>query len=480
MSDPAAQTATTQANQTRAAIRRTTAASQAAAVASPHFRFPTRARENSGTSSEPPALPVSKPDELLYLIDPTSEARILRLDQPHAGPPAVHLRSELLEQFVGWTEITTLEPALEPLPSDKPPHQPLAPTPEPSNQGNADLPAVTAVSRATFSQASSFSSQPIPFGRGIRTVASASPAVSTAAARPEPPAPSNVKDDRAPASREQANPAPGTQKPSPKARGNSVAPAEHDAAPAARERKEKAPQTAPQPAGTASRDLLESIPLIPEPAWPLVSELLLGAGWPFTSRLAEGLERTLAGVTRRAIVCGVQRSVGTTTLCLTLARWAAANRRRVLIVDADATSGGATRLFGRSPVRTWLPVASREDFLRNCVVRTSRSGIALAGLTPVRSRQLWPPFLLDRLGELLDAAVDLFDLVLIDAGPVHQVVAELSSSARLSPCAMAVSAGETAEEPLLQTCRQQLSELGIDRILSARNFSARPLQQLAG
>ncbi len=222
---------------------------------------------------------------------------------------------------------------------------------------------------------------------------------------------------------------------------------------------------------------LESIPLFPEPAWPYVSDLLLGAGWPFISRLAEGMEKILSGRSSRILVSGVQRGVGATTLALTLGRWAVAGGRKVLVVDADLQAAGLTRMLGRDPARSWPAVTRGKDFVTTGLVRSSRTGIAFATTGKVRNRQLWPPFVLDRLGELLESAGDLFDLVLIDAGPVNQVVAEMSACKKLTPCAMVVSTGSASEEPMIQSAHQRLGQLGAQRILSARNFSSTPLQR---
>jgi Mrp family chromosome partitioning ATPase len=146
------------------------------------------------------------------------------------------------------------------------------------------------------------------------------------------------------------------------------------------------------------------------------------------------------------------------------------------VVDADVPACGLTRLLGRDPVRSWPSTSQGRDFVTTGLVRSSRTGIAFATMTPLRNRQLWPPFLLDRLGELIASTGELFDLVLIDAGPVSQLAGELTACAALTPCAMVVSGGEASEEPLIQSAQRRLAELGAERILAARNFSARPLQ----
>lgn len=235
----------------------------------------------------------------------------------------------------------------------------------------------------------------------------------------------------------------------------------------------------PDQASPDRKQQFESIPLFPEPAWPMVTDLLLGAGWPFISRMAEGMDRIMAGRTSRIILSGVDRAVGTTTIAVALARWAAAAKRKVLVVDADLQAAGLSRILGRNPARLWPAAGRGADFVRYGLVRSSRSGIAFATTGALKNRQLWPPFVLNRLGELLDSIEGLFDLVLVDAGPVHQVVAELTSMDRLSPCTLLVSGGSASEEPLVQSACQRLGELGVQRILAARNFSASPLRNQA-
>lgn len=538
------------------------------AVSSPHFRFPTppdstaNTREpilpaprrssdpgttgsekntggKSGTAGEPGPPVVREAGNLR-----------LRLDSPHRGPSATHLPRSVVEQYLGWSEISadqygnSSHPQL-PEPAGRaadPRHrvdQPPAAGSPASSEG-----IETAVSHPTARRPATgrFGPAGDPFGTALSAIVVNEP-VQLPSAKEAPPfsgdpllvpgrilhgrqtqtAPAILETPLAgglekrltdrgrtprPSHKPQVSVVPAPKAPLAKESSrNARANAPKDAAPAGMSSAatDRAPNAAPaptslrrtEPSETASRNsgsdtrrtaaavsaqgrqALLSIPLFPEPAWPLISDLLLGAGWPFLSRMADGMERILSGRTNRIPVAGVDRSVGTTTISLTLARWAAACKRRVLVVDADLQAAGLSRMLGKNPATLWPSSAPGDGFLRNCLIRSSRSGIAFATTSPLVNRQLWPPFVLNRLGELLDSVEGLFDLVLIDAGPVHQVVAELTSMERLSPCALVVSGGQASQEPLIQSACQRLGELGAQRILAARNFSARPMENAA-
>lgn len=465
---------------------------EATTIASPHFQFARRTAD-IGHATRHAQSSQSLPEDLLKLVG-AGEPRF-RLDQAHPTAPATHLPRSVVEQYVGWSEVVTTtwtsvgvdgatEPAIPPAPTNSDPRpQPTGPTsgepaltdeavaairktadlqaaiarlglPEPPH-GLVQLPAtrLEPVLAEGSLAGSAFARKPAPFGQALQ------------AGKPAEAARTAVR----PLSLETAP----VVEAAPVAEAAPVSEAKK-AAPKSRKKKAAPVAAAVVPPEAPSFDL-DDIPLFPEPAWPLVSELLLGAGWPFTSRLAEGMERALAGRSNTMLITGVQRAVGASTLCLTLGRWAA-GRRRVLVVDADVPACGLTRLLGKSPVRSWPSTSQGRDFVTTGLIRSSRSGIAFASLAPIRNRQLWPPFLLDRLGDLLASVGGLFDLVLVDAGPVSQLAGELSACAALTTCAMVVSGGEAGEEPLIQAAQRRLGELGAERILAARNFSARPLQ----
>ncbi len=458
------------------------ALSGSAPIASPHFQFARRTAD-IGHATRHAHSSQSLPDDVLRLVG-SNEPRY-RLDQAHPSAPATHLPRSVVEQYVGWSEVvTTTWTANGPEPTTDPARPvvkarlvavPIRPVPQTAEATVAEE-ALKAVRKTADMQAAmatrdvpeqSLILARLPATRLEPVVAEGSLAGSAFALKPAPfgqALPAGSKDEF-PASVVR----PLNLDPVPAGRENK---------PVARSGKKKAAPIASETAPPAAPEFdLDDIPLFPEPAWPLVSELLLGAGWPFTSRLADGMERALAGRSNTILFTGVQRAVGTTTLCLTLARWAA-SRRKVLVVDADVPACGLTRLLGKDPVRSWPAVGKGRDFVTTGLIRSSRTGIAFATLTPIRNRQLWPPFLLDRLGELLASAGTLFDLILVDAGPVSQLAGELTACAALTPCAMVVSGGDTSEEPLIQSAHRRLGELGAERILAARNFSARPLQNV--
>ena len=82
-------------------------------------------------------------------------------------------------------------------------------------------------------------------------------------------------------------------------------------------------------------------------------------------------------------------------------------------------------------------------------------------------RVTWPRFIFDNLGEMLNKAESYFDLVLIDAGPVSQLLDELSSPEQLLDTMVLVDSNAKLKE--IEVYQNRLQTFGINNIVLAEN-----------
>ena len=88
--------------------------------------------------------------------------------------------------------------------------------------------------------------------------------------------------------------------------------------------------------------------------WPTVTNQMIVSGSEAISELASSVFRLMGATTRRLAVTSPGRGEGTTSVAISLARWAAASGKKVLLVDADLASPGLSGQVGLGPNISWV------------------------------------------------------------------------------------------------------------------------------
>jgi capsular exopolysaccharide synthesis family protein len=187
------------------------------------------------------------------------------------------------------------------------------------------------------------------------------------------------------------------------------------------------------------------------------------------SRYAEALRELLAGILRRGeeeaaaggrtvLVTSALPREGKSTLVLSLARVAAAEGLRVLVVDADLRKPSLHDLAGLKPGAGLVEVLRRELPLAEVVVTDPRAPLKLL---PGSQRLAQPTRLLgpEGLGVLLTALRRSFDLILVDSAPLVAVADPRLIAGRVDAVLLAVRYGET-RKAFCRSCLQGLAESG--------------------
>jgi Mrp family chromosome partitioning ATPase len=207
--------------------------------------------------------------------------------------------------------------------------------------------------------------------------------------------------------------------------------------------------------------------------WPRVCDRLLadeqgylaGAGQKLLAAVKDGM-RTL-GVT------GSRRGEGRTTLSLCLARVAALAGIRVGLVDADfARPQIATRL-GLEIAHGWQDAAASGLPLNEAAIQSLRDGITVFPLeiTAVRrSLSLADP----RVTRVLREARDMFDLLIVDLGPLaggEKIAFPAGESCPLD-AVIVVRDLRFASASESQDVGERLYDAGVEAVGVAENFVA--------
>ena len=199
---------------------------------------------------------------------------------------------------------------------------------------------------------------------------------------------------------------------------------------------------------------------------PSAKQMLDSGGTAITNLLDVTLNRTTTK-TKRVVVAGAGRGQGATTIAVSLARAANAAGYRTLLIDADVASPEMSEIAGLSARMSWLNGISSDLPIGESVIRSKKTNLCLMPLVSNVQRVTWPRFIFDNLGEMMDKAESYFDLVLIDAGPVSQLLDELSSPEQLLDTMVLVDSNAKLKE--IEVYQNRLQTFGVNNIVLAEN-----------
>lgn len=221
----------------------------------------------------------------------------------------------------------------------------------------------------------------------------------------------------------------------------------------------------------ASKPSGVALSVFPDFKWSAVVEALVELNSPFAAQLLYVAQQLLAAGQGRLVVAGTRRQQGTSTIAATLTRLLISQQKRVLLVDADLLRSGLTESLEMSQAGSWIDQVQNFGPLIEAMSVSRRSSAAFVAVRPPEIRKELPPFLFDYLGQLLNSADREFDAIVIDAGPVSQLLEELSQPLRLAGSLLIVQhAGADADHDLRRV-KTTLNAFGIARLAVVQNFA---------
>jgi len=240
--------------------------------------------------------------------------------------------------------------------------------------------------------------------------------------------------------------------------------------------KDKLPSPAPE-ISTPTNSITNGLPVevaawdVEDFRWPTLSNQMIAtaseAMQELFSQVHNVSQKDGARPSNRLAITGAGRGEGTSTIAISLARWAAACGKSVLLIDADLNSPSLTTQIGLQHGLSWLKAVDRNDDPSEVIIRSQRTELCVMPLAPLGARSSYPRCLFDSLGPFLGKIESHFDWIVMDFGPGSQLLSELSRPELLVDSALLIGSGSDAKG--LDSLQRRLQSLGLERLVLAHN-----------
>ena len=205
--------------------------------------------------------------------------------------------------------------------------------------------------------------------------------------------------------------------------------------------------------------------------WPEVTDRLLTKHRVAIETLGQQVNSVLApGEHRVAFTC-TRRREGASTIAMALARWYAETEQRVLLVDADLTHPDLIAKLTPECTRSWTRALDDPKQLRHQITATISPNVELLPLFRLGDNTRWKRPILGHLGDALRRVEANYDRVIINTGPVFQLITEIRTADDLADAFILVTAVNRTTDAERRQSQNGLLSVGADKILVAQNFT---------
>ncbi|MDG1872404.1 MAG: AAA family ATPase [Mariniblastus sp.] len=201
--------------------------------------------------------------------------------------------------------------------------------------------------------------------------------------------------------------------------------------------------------------------------WPVITNQMIVSGGSAINDLAESTFSLISPLNQRLLITGLERSDGASSIAITLARWAAATGKKVLLVDADMSNPSLSKQVGLAPNISWINAVQQSLPASEVIVRSQNSNLCIMPLAQTESQSAKSQNIYDDLGDLIDQVRSHFDLVIVDGGPSSQLTAQLSHPGQLLDAMLMVHNGMNFLE--FSRAKSTLEKFGINKFIVAQN-----------
>ncbi len=209
-------------------------------------------------------------------------------------------------------------------------------------------------------------------------------------------------------------------------------------------------------------------------AWPRKLEVLIAAAGGEFAEFATELTERCRTDRKTLVVTGAERGSGRSLITLALARMASNRNLRTVIVDLDLRQPNLSDLLGLRPELGWDDACAERLPLTDVLVESLDDRLTLM---PLRNGLANPRALAGNrfLADALDRLREHFDLVLLDAGPLHDDAATIELAAALGGYslddALVVRDRRCTTPQQIQEVGRRLAVLGVRHWDVAENFT---------
>lgn len=204
--------------------------------------------------------------------------------------------------------------------------------------------------------------------------------------------------------------------------------------------------------------------------WPRLSRRLLKTHQSLFDQIGGKVLSDLQPTQSRIGVCSTFAREGKTTIATCLARWAAQNGKRTLLIDADIERPRMTVMCGLDCTFGWQSILDADIPMSETMIRSLESGLVFmpsrSGTVPVITDKS-----IDRLSQVTFQMKYEFDVVVIDMGTIDNICAHGSKRMDVVDAMLVARDPSRTSVGQMMDTRKVLANLGIPRTYVAQNFA---------
>ncbi|MEE2825409.1 MAG: cellulose synthase operon protein YhjQ/BcsQ [Planctomycetota bacterium] len=164
---------------------------------------------------------------------------------------------------------------------------------------------------------------------------------------------------------------------------------------------------------------------------------------------------------------------GCSTIAASLALWASQLDQSVLLVDGHFNRPGLAQQLGIQAAPPWTLADHNSKWLEQRIHQPNGPSIGILPWAAECAMLESPRQTFDILGESVQSVSDRYDLILIDIGPVFQLMTELETANHLMDVAILTAAVNRTSIEERHRSQEILSSLGTQKMVVAENFAQR-------
>ncbi|MDG2011872.1 MAG: hypothetical protein P8J33_00105 [Pirellulaceae bacterium] len=204
--------------------------------------------------------------------------------------------------------------------------------------------------------------------------------------------------------------------------------------------------------------------------WPRLARKLLQTHPELFDQIGEQVLGDLQSTRSRIGVCSTFQREGKTTLATCLARWAALQGKRTLLIDADIERPKMTLMCGLSMTFGWQSLLETDIPASEAMVRSVESGLVFLP-SRVNTQPLICNKSIDRLSMITFQMKYEFDVVVIDMGTIDNICAHGDPHMDVVDSMLVTRDPSRTSLGQVMDTRRVLENQGVKKSYVAQNFT---------